>query len=102
MITRKFGKHFTSSGGALTLSPSEVSETNADNGTHSRTHSDGWTIRGQIHEDYYTWVNDFNAKHPKLGKVWGNFEGEVHATSKAAFDDFYKNHPPSAWDYADI
>lgn len=72
-----------------------------ESGTHSRTHDDGWTITGEIHEDYYVWVNDFEATHPTLGRVWGNFEGEVKATSKAAFDHFWKHHEPEAWDYYD-
>jgi len=79
-------------GGALTLSPSEV----------ERKHKDGWKIKGEIHEDYYSWVNDFEASHPRYGKVWGNFEGTVFATSEKAFNHFYKHHPPNAWDYQDI
>lgn len=102
MVTRTFGKHFNSSGGALTLSPSEVTDSGAESGIHSRTHDDGWTITGLIHEDYYTWVNDFEASHPKFGKVWGNFQSEVYADTKAGFDNFYANHTPNAWDYGDI
>lgn len=102
-ITKKFGIDFDSPGGALTLGVSEVSENNrVCDGEHSRTHSDGWTIKGFVREDYYAWVNDFEATHPKLGRVWGNFEHEVHASSKKAFDHFYKNHKPKAWDYMDI
>ena len=102
MITRTFGKDFNSDGGALTLNVSEVTDTDAESGTHTRVHDDGWVITGEIHEDYYVWVNDFVAIHPKLGKVWGDFEHEVYATSKAAYDDFYVKHPPEAWDYGDI
>jgi len=47
-------------------------------------------------------VNEFSAIHPKLGWVKGDFEGEVSAFSKKAFDHFYKHHEPSAWDYQDI
>jgi hypothetical protein len=102
MITKKFGVDFRSEGGALTLKVSDVTDTNSDSGTHTRTHDDGWTITGEIHEDYYTWVNSFEAKHPTLGRVWGDFEGEVHADSEEAFADFYATHPPEAWDYGDI
>ena len=69
---------------------------------NSRTHEDGWTITGKIHNDYYTWVNEFEAKHPEYGKVWGDFESEVYATSEKAFEHFYANHKPEAWDYRDI
>lgn len=65
-------------------------------------HSSGWIIKGEIHEDYYTWVNYFEAEHPKYGKVWGDFEFEVYADSEKAFVDFYKNHQPQSWDYMDI
>ena len=30
----------------------------------------GWEITGEIHEDYYEWVNDFEATHSQYGKVW--------------------------------
>ena len=66
------------------------------------THATGWTIIGEIHEDYYEWINQFNAAHPQLGDVWGDFESIVYATSKEAYDDFYSNHPPEEWDYWDI
>jgi hypothetical protein len=62
----------------------------------------GWTISGDICEDYYTWVNDFEATHEKLGEVWGDFEDVVYATTKAALDHFLGHHPPSQWDYWDI
>lgn len=102
MITKKFGADFDSPGGALTLDVSQVSDSDPQGGVHEKTHSDGWKISGMVHEDYYTWVNDFEAVHPILGKVWGNFEKEVHADSEAAFADFYSHHSPSAWDYWDI
>ncbi len=102
MITRKFGKHFNSSGGALTLNVSEVTDGGEESGTHTKTHDDGWTITGKIHEDYFIWVNEFEAVHPTLGKVWGDFEKKVLATSKKAYDDFHANHKPEAWDYGDI
>ena len=90
-LIREFGKHFFSSGGALTLTPEEIGK-----------HKDGWTITGEIKEDYFEWVNEFEATHPKLGRVYGNFEDKVYATSLKAFNDFYEKHTPSAWDYGDI
>lgn len=76
---------------AYTLSPSDLG-----------THSSGWTISGEVHEDYYEWVNDFEASHPIFGWVRGNFETVVEAKSKKAFAHFMANHPPMEWDYWDI
>lgn len=95
-------KHFHSVRGALTLSPSAVTDSGAESGTHTRTNASGWTITGEIHEDYYVWVNDFRATHPKYGRVWGNFESEVHADSEEGFAHFWKHHTPEDWDYGDI
>jgi hypothetical protein len=102
MVTKQFGMDFNSSGGALTLSPTAVTDSGASGGTHTRAHESGWTITGEIHEDYYEWVNDFEATHPTFGKVWGNFESVVHADSEEGFAHFWKNHEPTAWDYMDI
>jgi len=103
MIVKEFGKDFFSDGGALTLNPEEVCENEASSGIeYSRTHKDGWTIKGVIQEDYYAWVNEFEASHPKYGKVWGDFEVKVYADSEEGFQHFYKHHEPDAWDYMDI
>lgn len=77
MVIRIFGKHFDSLGGALTLDSSVVG-----------VNTSGWTVKGQIHEDYYEWVNEFSASHPEYGRVWGNFETVVKATSKKSFRSF--------------
>lgn len=100
-VVKRFGVDFTSDGGALTLDPSQIGA-QSDTGFWSRTHPDGWTIEGESHEDYFTWVNAFVARHPTLGTVWGDFEGRVYATSEEGFADFYGKHPPTAWDYQDI
>ena len=102
MITKKYGIDFKSEGGALTLNPEEVTNGDEDNGIHTKEHKDGWIITGEIHEDYYTWVNKFKAEHPTFGKVWGNFEEEVYADSEEGFQDFYSKHKPREWDYGDI
>lgn len=104
MITKKFGIDFDSVGGALTLDPSEVSENGftKDDDIQQKTHKDGWTIRGIVHQNYFEWVNDFEATHPTYGKVWGNFENEVFADSEDGYNHFYENHTPEDWDYEDI
>ena len=96
MITKTFGidyreetKRYSSE--ALTLDPDFVGENES-----------GWTIEGEIHEDYFEWVNDFIATHPVYGKIEGNFESEVTAECEIAHDHFVKNHPYSEWDYYDI
>jgi hypothetical protein len=88
----KFKKDFSKvrGPGARTLGPDDIG-----------TNESGWAITGEIHEDYYYWVNDFEAKK---GKWWvkGNFEGIVEASSEKAYEDFIKNHPYNEWDYGDI
>ena len=101
MIIKKYGIDFYSSGGALTLPPSYVSEGEGV-GEYGKTHENGWTISGYIYEDHYSWVNKFEAGHPELGNVWGDFEDEVYAESEIGYQDFYKNFPPEKWDYRDI
>lgn len=64
---------------------------------------DGWIVAGEIHEDYYKWVNEFTAR--KIGStewVRGNFETTVTASSKKAYDEFVSLFPPIDWDYWDI
>ena len=101
MVTKKFGVDYGTDllnfhgSLALTLDASEVLENHdEETGEFTRTHADGWTITGRIVEDYFYWVNEFHASHPKFGRVWGDFETEVHATSERAFRKFYENH---AW-----
>jgi hypothetical protein len=102
VVIKRYGVDFTSSGGALTLDSAEVTEGREEEGIHSRTHNDGWTIKGLIHEDYYYWVNEFEAIHPVFGKVWGDFEHTVFADSEEGFQDFFNKHKPHEWDYQDI
>ena len=103
MIVKKFGVDFHSKGGALTLPQSSVTESQREyGGTHTRTHPSGWTITGELHEDYFVWVNEFLATHPTFGTIKGDFEHEVTADSEEAFADFWKHHEPKAWDYMDI
>lgn len=59
-------------------------------------------IEGEVWEDYFEWVNEFQAVHADFGRVWGDFEDIVYADSEEGFNDFYKNHPPQSWDYWDI
>ena len=87
---------------ARTLNPEEVCENGDVVGFHTRTHQDGWTISGCVHEDWYHWVNEFEAHHPVHGRVWGDFESEVFADSEAGYDAFVQAHSPEEWDYWDI
>lgn len=106
MVVKEYGVDFTSEGGALTLNSYEVHKLDEDDenedGVHTRTHPDGWTISGEIHEDYYEWVKDFEATHPLYGRVWGDFEDKVFADSEEGFAHFWHHHQPKAWDYDDI
>jgi len=76
---------------AHTLDPDDIGE-----------HESGWVIKGEVHCDYYSWVNEFIAEHPEYGKVWGDFEQTVYADSEEGYNHFFLNHPPSEWDYGDI
>ena len=103
MIKKTFGIDFNSEGGALTLSSGEISSTEIGNYDFcGRKHKSGWTIVGQIQEDYYVWVNEFFASHPKYGYVFGNFENNVYASSEEGYQHFYNHHQPETWDYMDI
>lgn len=62
----------------------------------------GWNIKGEIITDYYSWVNSFVAEHEEYGKVQGDFEEEVEASSIEAFEHFILHHHPESWDYWDI
>jgi hypothetical protein len=62
----------------------------------------GWQIKAEIHEDYFEWVNYFEAFHPDFGLVFGDFELEVTASSDATITHFLKYHPFEEWDYYDI
>lgn len=90
-LSKKFGVDFHSAGGALTLRPSDIGE-----------HPSGWVVSGKIKEDWFEWVNEFDAVHPTLGRVWGDFESEVFYTSIEAYEDFRKYFSPEDWDYWDI
>ena len=59
----------------------------------------GWIVIGQAHEDYYEWINGFVAIKYCDDMVCGDFEKEIYASSKEAYEDFIKNCPPTAWDY---
>lgn len=68
----------------------------------SRTHDSGnWTISGIIHENYWLWVEDFEATHPKYGNIIGNFEKELIVDSIPAITHFLEHHPYKTWDYYD-
>jgi len=89
---------------AHTLSAEAVRgpDSNQEVGSSSYTHESGWTISGRLYEDYFVWVNEFEATHPFFGRVWGDFEDVVYADSEEGYADFVKNHPPEEWDYWDI
>ena len=102
-IKKFYNKDFFSEDGALTLPQFAVTDdTNIQCGICKKTHKSGWTIEGELHEDYFVWINEFNAVHDKYGRVWGDFENTVYADNEEGYNDFYKNHTPHAWDYQEI
>lgn len=65
----------------------------------------GWTVSGEINGDAgYFWVNEFHAKHPKYGRVYGNLEKTVYYTSDEGLEDFINTYKVCIefWDYGDI
>lgn len=69
------------------------------------THENGWTVQGQIHDDYWDWVNYFEAfKGDMQNKMWvvGDFESKIRASSKEALEDFLRYFEVEFWDYNDI
>lgn len=71
------------------------------NSDYKGTHSNGWTIDGIIKEDFYEWINKFNARN---GDKWvrGNFEVKVTADSEETYNEFIKLFPVDHWDYESI
>jgi len=66
----------------------------------------GWDIEGEVESsccsDNYQWVTDFVGVHPRLGKVEGNYEKKVYASSEEALMHFIKYHPPECWNAGDF
>ena len=97
-------------GDAWTLGPDCVSifdDTKQDwsqdnNNISTRVHDNGWTITGQIQEDYYSWVLEFVAFHPQYGMVWGNIDQEILATSEEAWLMFSREFPAEPFDFGCI
>lgn len=91
MYVKKFAPHSDASAPARTLHPSYLG-----------AQPSGWVITGEVQQDYYEWVNYFEARHPTFGWIKGDFEDEVKAKSKKALEHFMEHHPPEEWDYWDI
>lgn len=92
MFSKKFDRNvYGAWSPARTLSPADLG-----------LQPSGWTILGEVQEDYYQWVNYFEAYHPDYGWVKGDFEDEVQAESEEAFNHFMEHHPYEEWDYGDI
>ena len=93
-------------GGARTLPPEYVANDlvySPNSGiVYSHVHESGWKISAVIHEDWFHWVNKFEAYHPIFGIVRGDFEDNITATSRKGLEHFLFNHPYQEWDYADI
>lgn len=69
---------------------------------YSRTHKNGWTISGQIVEDYVSWVPFITASHKNYGIIYGDFSEEIIVVSdnpdKALFH-FLDNNMPLVWKF---
>lgn len=88
---------------AITLNPEYVLPGHdEETGTFTHVHLNGWIVTGEIVEDYYHWVNNFEAFHPYYGWVKGNFEDEIQCDTEEGFLKFMEEFPPNEWDYYDI
>lgn len=76
---------------AYTLDPEDIG-----------TDSNGWKVKGKIYEDYYEWVNEFEATKGKSSFVKGDFENFIECSSLEDLDEFLSLHMPETWDYRDI
>lgn len=75
---------------------------NIDNDIFELAHASGWTIRAKIHNDWYSWIQNFEAQHPIFGDLKGDFNDKVECTDKNAFFHFIKYHTPIIFDMYDI
>jgi hypothetical protein len=87
---------------ARTLPPDYVNDVKYSTGKFTKLHESDWEISGEIREDYFRWVNDFQARHETFGSVCGNFEKTVYFDSMEGYEHFLKHHPYKEWDYGDI
>jgi len=95
-------KIFESKNGFLSLPSVYVTDIKVKRGYHSKKHKSGWTISGEVHEDYYTWVEEFSAKHDKYGEIIGNFNDFILVESEESLKHFLKHHPYEDWELKDI
>jgi hypothetical protein len=72
---------------------------------YSRTHKNGWTISGQIEEDWVSWVSFITAFHKSYGIIYGHFSEEIIVVSDnpdEALFHFLDNNTPLVWNSWDI
>lgn len=81
---------------AFTLSPYILDKQNKND----------WFFKAKIQEDYYQWINFFEASHSKYGKIFGDFEIGIHypKENKEALNNFLEKtfQYLNLWDYMDI
>lgn len=61
----------------------------------------GWTVYAPVNEDYYSWIESFEA-YKNDEWVVGDFDYIVYSSSKAAFDDFTRHFRPKIFNSGDI
>lgn len=62
---------------------------------------DGWVIDGELHCDYFCWIEEFKATKGDM-VVEGDANDTIHATSKEAYDLFMEEIGLSTFDTYDI
>lgn len=65
--------------------------------TFTKDHSSGWTIKGKIVSDHYTWIEEFSATHSLYGKI-EKIDDTIYTNSMSGYQHFIKNHPLTDFD----
>lgn len=91
--------HNTRTLNVLCVQDSEIPKTGFYIKYHEHT---SWTIIGNCIEDWFYWIDDFEAHHPTHGIIFGSFNKNVYAESKECFENFVSSHHYEEWDAGDI
>jgi hypothetical protein len=63
--------------------------------TFTKTHENGWTITARLYavRDRFFVIHEFNASHAVHGRVHGDLQASVHATTEQGYQSFMDEFP---------